>query len=124
MKLLQNIVVLACLSSAVCSTPKVCSLCPPGTSSIGGIGTKSICTCLPGYMATDNGVACSACPKDTYKPYAGVGTCVGCHAHSSWDMGLLVCICHEDYIFNSTMAACIISDEVWNREDGADCGCT
>ena len=38
------------------------------------------CTCIVGYTAQANGVACTACGAGTYKSATGTGSCSSCEA--------------------------------------------
>jgi Tyrosine-protein kinase ephrin type A/B receptor-like len=59
-------------------TSTTCFPCPANTSSAANSTLIMSCTCLAGYIASSDGVACSACGVGTYKPDTGVGVCALC----------------------------------------------
>ncbi|EKX34852.1 hypothetical protein GUITHDRAFT_119038 [Guillardia theta CCMP2712] len=48
-----------------------CSFCPNNTFSPPGSSIISACTCLAGYIAAQDGLACTPCPAGTYKTTTG-----------------------------------------------------
>ena len=82
----------------------------PGQHELGG-GEHAVtdCTCVAGYTASSNGVACSACGAGTYKPAAGAGICTACPAHTSSAAGSTAagdCTCLAGYTAETDGVAC------------------
>ena len=68
-----------------------CSPCPAGTSSASGSDSLDKCTCLAGYTASGNGVACTACAAGTFKAGTGASTCAPCAPGTSSAAGAVAC---------------------------------
>lgn len=63
---------IAAVDSATCVT------CPVGSSSDEASSLVTHCTCLLGYTAPSNGLACTACPAGMFKPTRGTAACTAC----------------------------------------------
>lgn len=62
-----------------------CAPCPANTSSPLASTDVLQCTCLAGFEAATDGVACAPCQPGTNKSSAGAGLCVDCPAHTFAD---------------------------------------
>jgi hypothetical protein len=73
------------------------------------VNAATDCTCLAGYSAEADGVACAACGAGTYKEAAGAGSCTACPAHTSSTAGstaLVDCTCEAGYSAEADGVAC------------------
>jgi len=89
-----------------------CRACPANTNSAAGSDAVTDCLCNAGYTASSDGMACSACPADTYKANAGTGSCSACPDHMVSAPGsdsLSDCTCKEGYS-KSSEALCGATD--------------
>ncbi|KAJ1482408.1 hypothetical protein T484DRAFT_1624263 [Baffinella frigidus] len=87
-----------------------CTMCPPGTTSVGRRDTLDTCQCLRGYTAVSDGIECTECPEGTYKTEIGATGCVGvCPTGTSSETGsdkLTDCKCNIGYAATEDGTAC------------------
>ena len=74
-----------------------CLACPVGTSSTKGSTEVTDCTCLPGYTAASDGVACTACDAGTFKDVKGSTACETCRVNSESLSGSVLCLCSAGF---------------------------
>ena len=71
--------------SVIQSDESECASCPANTSSPLASTNVLECTCLAGFEAASDGVACAPCQPGTNKSSVGAGFCVDCPAHTFAD---------------------------------------
>jgi len=101
-----------------------CKPCPLNTVSEQASSQLSQCICQVGFTHNEDGVACEACEKGTFKDITGAVQCTPCPLNTVSDQAssqLSQCICPVGFIHNEDGDCAVCPEGTWPLHDQSGC---